>query len=277
MHVPGIPQDPARSTHGFLSPICGVLHRTYGGWGGDYSVGKNNPKGTGFHFLIGKHEGQVVQFADTTLCCWHAPGANHSAVGIEFTGTNAEPLTDWQVRLGAWIISAVSDAHGIDKHTFYNGPTRRPANSGWTTHAAVLGSDHSDTISDADWARMYAHFGPAIRPGTPDEISERDIRRVVAAGLYDSLIRQPNLDGNSSGIRVMFIRKVINFLGGLSDVTLNEQSGDYNDDVYGPVRRFQENVNRMIPGAITTDSPGTVEPQTRFYMALALANIRDTP
>lgn len=165
MRVTGVPFDPARKTNGSLNPYAGVLHRTYGAWQGDYSVGKNAPGGTSFHFLVGKEDGQWVQFADTNAKCGHAPGANSSSIAIEFTGRNEQPLTEWQKRAGAWIIAATSSHHGIPL-TYYDGQ-RRTVVSGWTNHASVAGSDHSDRVTPGDWEQMLAMIHPPPAPVTP--------------------------------------------------------------------------------------------------------------
>jgi hypothetical protein len=101
--VPGIPFDPGKHPQGPLAPTAIVLHRTYGAFGKDgyrsaYAIGKNGRGGTGigFHFLIGKNAGQVVQFYDTAVEAAHAKGANSWSVGIEFDGVNEDVLTDWR-------------------------------------------------------------------------------------------------------------------------------------------------------------------------------------
>lgn len=106
--MPGCPQDPG-VFHGDLKPIAIVLHRTYGAWGGDYSVGKQGI----FHFLLGKDEGNWVQFAPTEVVQYHCNGANFKAVGIEIEGTNDDPLTSWQLaRLGD-VLDWLHAEHGI--------------------------------------------------------------------------------------------------------------------------------------------------------------------
>jgi len=99
--MPGIPHDPT-ATYGGLAPIALVDHRTYGGWGGDYSVGKGARGKIGFQFLVGKEFGQWVQFADTSRLCYHAAGANSWSAGIEVTGVNEDEFTDWQDHSMGW-------------------------------------------------------------------------------------------------------------------------------------------------------------------------------
>jgi hypothetical protein len=168
--VSGVPYDQGKHPQGRLDPTAGILHRTYGlkgrdTYNGAYSIGKNGRSGVGigFHFLIGKNEGQWVQFYETTTKAAHAKGANDWAVGIEFDGVNEDVLTDWQVKCGAHIISRVSAAHGIPL-SYYDGPRKRVA--GWLNHASVPGSDHTDLVTTADWARMAAMWGTPQAPPT---------------------------------------------------------------------------------------------------------------
>lgn len=92
-----------------------VLHRTIGSWPGDYGVGKNrrhDSPGT-FNFLVGQAPGQWVQFYPADVRCSHAAGANAIGPGIEFSGQNGEPLTDWQVEAGGQIITWLAYMYGL--------------------------------------------------------------------------------------------------------------------------------------------------------------------
>lgn len=157
--VPGCPQDPG-VYHGPLAPIAVVLHRTYGAWPGDYSVGKQGI----FHILLGKDEGRWAQFAPTEIVQWHCNGANGKAFGVEIEGTNDEPLTDWQAaRLGD-VLRYARDAHGIPLD--YLDPDSVPRASvhvndgtfrGVISHCSVQTDDgssqHGDFITVADYQR----------------------------------------------------------------------------------------------------------------------------
>lgn len=156
--MPGCPSDPA-TPKGSLTPIAIVLHRTYGQWAGDYSVGKNQGY---FQFLIGQDDGQWVQFMDTNSVAWHANGANFKAFGIELTGTNEDTLTPWQLdRLGA-VLHWASTTHGIPL-TYTDPSVTQPASihvndgnfQGVISHASVQTDDgsaqHSDLITLSDY------------------------------------------------------------------------------------------------------------------------------
>ena len=168
MHVPPCPFDQGLHPQGNLLPSAVILHRTYGKWAGDYSVGKNGRagQGIGFHFLIGKENGKWVQFYDTKVAAAHALGANTWAIGIEFEGTNADRLTEWQARAGAVILNAVTYAHNIPLTYSITGPRRKIY--GCLPHLLVPGSTHTDWVSMGDWQRMkdivVAHRAPAIPP-----------------------------------------------------------------------------------------------------------------
>lgn len=162
------PQDQGR-TYGFLSPVAVVLHRTYGQWGGDYSVIKN---GGLAHFLIGKFDGQWVQFADTNEVQYHCNGANFKAIGIELTGTNDDPLTDWQTTKLGDVLRFLRSAHGIP--LTYVDPAVTPAASIWVngggfsgviSHESVRTDDgsaqHSDEVATVDYSRALSGAIPA--------------------------------------------------------------------------------------------------------------------
>lgn len=112
---------------------------------------------------------------------------------------------------------------------------------------------------------------PAPVPVPQPEVDWAAVRRLAAGSLLQSMKEQPNMDGNSHDIHVAFLRRVLNFLD-VTPVDLNEASFDYNGDVILPVVIFQNNVNKMFPGAIT-DFPGAVHETTRFFMVVALQNI----
>lgn len=158
-----------------------VLHRTYGAWGGDYSVGKQGI----FHFLIGKESGNWVQFAPTENAQWHCNGANMFSVGIELEGTNEEPLTPWQAaRLGD-VVRWISQEHGVPLN--YLDPGSVPYASvhvndgnfhGVLCHASVQTDDgsqqHTDIVTPADWLR-------AISGVVDVALTDEDVQKIAAA------------------------------------------------------------------------------------------------
>lgn len=171
MRVSGVPYEQG-NTHGPLHPIAVVLHRTYGGYAGSKGVAFGSA-GIGFHFLIGKQPGQVVQLADTAQKCWHAAGGNSWSVGIEFEGRNEDALTGWQVEQAAQIISAVAAAHAIPLDWMPPNAGRPPPAGGIRGHVNVPGSNHTDYVTAADWQRIVAAMGGARLP-EDDMFEDRD-------------------------------------------------------------------------------------------------------
>lgn len=170
--------------HGDLSPIAAVCHRTYGGWSGDYAVGKGARGPIGFHFLVGKEAGQWVQFTSTDEVCYHAKGANGWSVGVEVTGTNEDPFTDWQVAACAQIVAWLHETHGIPLD--YVDAGRAGPRAGFVAHNAVAGSDHGDRWG-ANWDRIVAATGGV--DVTPEEHSL----------LWETWQRTKNLEGWAGG------------------------------------------------------------------------------
>lgn len=177
------PQDYA-TPMGSLSPEAVTLHRTYGYWPGDYAVIRNNSL---CQFLIGKDNGNWVQFMDSTAVAYHCNGANFRAVGIELEGTNDDPLTDWQAaRLGD-VLRFLSAEHGIPLD--YLDPNSVPAASVSVNHSGFRGvishvsvatddgsSQHSDEVSVADFQRALGT--PAPTPPEEDDDMKGKLFRV---------------------------------------------------------------------------------------------------
>jgi len=171
VRVAGVEFIQGRHPGGLLVPTAVVLHRTYGSWAGDFSVGKNGRSGQpiGFHFLVGK-SGRAVQFYDTNTVCNHAKGANMWSVGVEFEGRNEDQLTDGQVEAGRRIISAVCQDHDIPLTYVTTGGRRRI--KGCLPHALVPESNHTDFITIDDWSRMFPATipPPYIAPQEDDDM-----------------------------------------------------------------------------------------------------------
>ena len=209
MRVGGVPFDQGKHPRTGLTPTAVVLHRTYGSWAGDYSIGKSGrgKEPIGFHFLIGEDEGRWVQFYDTTVRCNHAAGANDWSVGVEIEGRNEDRLTDWQVRAACWILTAVTGAHNIPRTYTVDG--RRRKLHGVLPHSLVPGSTHTDMVSMADWGRIF----PAppsvtlpVRPvltlgasGPPVEWLRWELAVITGRG------PEMTLDGASFGLRIVHV------------------------------------------------------------------------
>ena len=171
--MPGIPYDQGTEPQGHLTPLGVVAHRTYGSWNGDYGVGLGNKPPVGFHFLVGKADGNWVQFYDTTTRCAHAgtnANGNDISLAIEVEGTNDQPMTQWQVDRCADILRWISDVHGIDVTYRFSTAHDLRADSGVIPHSAVKGSDHSDYWTVDDWDRISAILTPPALPRKDDEM-----------------------------------------------------------------------------------------------------------
>lgn len=176
--MPGIPQDPGSNPRGGFSPIGVVKHETFGGWNGDYSVGVGNADDViGFHFLIGKNEGQWVQFYSIFTKCNHAAGGNSYYVGIEVTGSNDE-MTDWQRRASKAVCSFIMDEGSMPGVHATGG--RQGAFNGFINHLQVLGSDHDDYWHEDD--ANYATSGGAVTVSDDgdDELTEDQAAKLEA-------------------------------------------------------------------------------------------------
>lgn len=145
-----------------------TLHRTVGSWPGDYSVGKNrhhSSPGT-FNFLIGADRDQAVMFYPPEVRCSHAAGANRAGPGIEFSGQNGAPLTDWQIEAGGELIRSLARDYGVPL-VLYSGPRIAVDGSdyrGFVNHASVETEPryrHVDYVTDDEFTRMAGGITPA--------------------------------------------------------------------------------------------------------------------
>ena len=232
MKVTGVPFDQGKHARGVFKPTAIILHRTYGKWSGDYNIGKNGRREgktiapIGFHFLIGKDEGQWVQFYDTAVKCNHAAGGNSWAIGIEISGRNEDPLTDWQVRALRWILTAVCDAHDIPKMYTDTGARRRL--NLCMPHALVPGSTHTDKITRADWDRVFPPASAAPLPTGRPTIKYGDSGRFVDILKWQLAVvtgrgQEITLDGAVLGLHTVHVLQDLDRLlkrGGWGDCTV---------------------------------------------------------
>lgn len=272
MRVSGVPFDQGKHPQGALNPTAVVMHRTYGTLNGDgfksaYSIGKNgrNGLGIGFHFLIGKNEGQWVQFYDTTVKAAHAKGANSWALGIEFDGVNEGPLTDWQVRAGAWIIAVLTREAGIPC-TYYEGPRKQVV--GFLSHVSVPTSTHTDLITREDWDRMMVYVKPdQILEPSPDpapapEVTPNVDLSAIAAGI--DMATKHIVKLGSSGPQVKWAQALLN--NKLENTNLSVD-GNFGPASAAATRIFQRNVKRFFrlnDSQMKVD--GIIGPVTWFWL-----------
>lgn len=185
MRIPGVPYEPGPYPRGAQHPVSVVCHRTDGGWDGDKAVGLGARGGIGFHLLVGREQGQWCQFYDTATRCNHAAGGNTDSIGIEVTGTDDDPMTEWQVQALGHIVAALRDGDGIPVQHLQWGSGRVAAYAGYRDHSQVSGSTHTDGWTPDDWARIVAHLDgdDDMLPGERDALIEvRDnVRALVAA------------------------------------------------------------------------------------------------
>ena len=266
MKVQGVPFDQGNHPQGTLNPTAVVVHRTYGTLEGDgfksaYSIGKNgrNGLGIGFHFLVGKNEGQWVQFYDTQVKAAHAKGANSWAIGIEFDGINEGPLTDWQVRAGAAICSAISAAHGIPL-TYYDGARQQVA--GYLAHASVPTSTHTDRLTREDWDRIAQLAGGAEPPPAPPAPIDPGVDlAAIAAGVADAT--KQVLRRGSKGDAVKFAQAFLNQKLG----TGLKVDGQFGPGTEAAVKQFQTNIRRFFKlSSKQMPVDGIIGPSTWFWL-----------
>lgn len=179
--IPGVPID-VGVWHG--EHVCRpevTCHRTYGAWGGDYSTIKYNGLA---HLLIGKDEGQWVQFAPANIVQWH--DAVNVGYGIEVTGINEDDMTDWQVRCLAYCMPQLENMIGVPRVYSDGSDGWVDVNywNGWHSHNMIIpsggGSQHTNLWKRSDWDRIIQLVeGTGAKPPKPKE-TKHMIYHVVA-------------------------------------------------------------------------------------------------
>ena len=167
---PGCPYDPGDAGIGRNIRVdTPTLHRTIGSWPGDYSVGKHRSHDEGtFQWLVGPEPGQWVQFFPCDRFASHAYGSNEAGPGIEISGQNGEPLTDWQIDALGQILRFLVDEWGVSP-TFTEGDPRvqydTAGPSGFVTHNNVFSDipkyTHHDYITADEFTRAIGGATPA--------------------------------------------------------------------------------------------------------------------
>ena len=195
-----------------LDPVAVVLHRTYGFWIGDMLTLLKG-RVPSVHFLIGKTEGQWCQMVPVNVVANHAARANGWAVGIELTGRNEEPLTDWQVARVAEIAEWLHEKHGIPLAFYYEGG-RVSEFAGWLSHANVHTAPkyrHSDMVTLSDWNRIYELAAPYDVAPTPPVSPPPPLTPIpstevpfVNTKLVTETLPQPLSDANGNGWTIIY-------------------------------------------------------------------------
>ena len=274
MLIGGVPYDRGNHPQGPLHATAVVLHRTYGTLDGDgfrsaYNIGKNGRGGVGigFHFLIGKNEKQWVQFYDTGVEAAHAKGANSWAIGIEFDGVNEGPLTEWQVKAGAWIIAVLTTEAGIPC-TYYEGPRKRV--TGFLSHVSVPTSTHTDRITREDWDRMMVYVkpdqapepAPEPAPTPPPAVAPNVDLAAIAAGI--DLATKHIVKLGSSGTEVKWAQALLNNKLDGADLQVD---GNFGPASQAATRIFQRNVKKFFKlSDRDMKVDGIIGPATWFWL-----------
>jgi hypothetical protein len=134
-------------------------------------------------------------------------------------------------------------------------------------------------------SRSYSVVAGTVRvagvgDAAPPASDPAAIRHRAAGTLLPMIQSMPNLDGGNVGanasIHVANLRKGLDLVNAtsISSNHTNEQMVQYGQDVIDGVLLFQQNMNRIAPGSIK-DFPGAAHETTRWFLAIALENIRD--
>lgn len=167
---PGIPISPLphrRCPSDCLRPTAGLFHRTIGHWPGDYSV-LSAGRVPSVHVLVGQDRGQSVQWYPSEVSVAGAAGANDYAYQVEFSGQNGEPLTAWQLEVGALFVRFCLSL-GIPLNWLPADGRRVFSWSGFLNHANVATTPqytHYNYIATEEFQRM-AGGAPAPVPEKP--------------------------------------------------------------------------------------------------------------
>ena len=166
------------------NPIGIVLHRTEAGYNHLLNSFQSGPKVS--HFLIGKKDGQAVQFVDSKHKAAHVgPGANALYIGVEFESIPArsgykgqdplvilDDLTPFQINIGRDVIEWICRTHFIPKVGPPSSAAWRKCKGHWRGvlgHANVaegsfFHTDHGDTLQAKDFIALGVWPAAGNRP-----------------------------------------------------------------------------------------------------------------
>lgn len=151
MWLDGVPHDPGADSQDRPVAVRAVtLHRTTSPfYTGDYSVGKHRLHSTPgtFNFLVGPDPGQWVQFYRADCRCSHAAGANYAGPGIEITGRNGDPLSDWALYAVGQIVTKLCQLYGFPRSLRVDDPRLWVDQSSYRGAVNHLGVDYPPDIS----------------------------------------------------------------------------------------------------------------------------------
>lgn len=198
---PGIP---VRLNHHMVNPPTALnpsgvtLHRTYGFWVGDqHTLLKGRVPST--HFLVGKESGQWLQMVSARHLANHSNGSNSWSIGIEFSGKNEEPLTQWQLISLSKLIKWTNETFNIPR-ALYPSPGKRVSHfNGWISHGDILSTKpHTDRVTMFDWGTANGMVVATKPPSTPSPVAPPtilDVKEENVLAAYPVPIVTPNAFG----------------------------------------------------------------------------------
>lgn len=186
-----------------MTPLAIVLHRTYpprkkveyDSYPGDYGSIKAKEL---CQFLIGKEEGEYVQFMSTDRVAYHCDGANWKAFGVELSGYNEEPLTEWQIARLHDVLQYGHDHYAIP--LTYADPATTEHASIWVNGGNFRGVISHDSVrtdeaikqADGTWksdqhsdAVTLADFQRAVEGDDMFQDNDRGLLQQIANALND--------------------------------------------------------------------------------------------
>ena len=199
---------------------------------------------------------------------WNGLRYNSSVYGVERENVGYASREPWRPDqdfvagvVHAALIEGRASAQNVCEHKEW-APSRK------IDAHTVNGNDMRHFVGEIHklWAKQYAPEIPQPPPDKPIDYAK--LRRLVATDFGKKMADQPNLDGNSEGVRVALLQQVLNFVSG----TKLEVDGKYGPKTIQAVVNFQNFMNYLSPGVIK-DFPGAVHETTRWMLVASLNQI----
>lgn len=118
--------------------------------------------------------------------------------------------------------------------------------------------------------RGFVTVGNTAAAAKPPPVDWAAIRRVAAGAVYNTLTKCPNVNPREQSLYVSTYKAALNLVG---NAKLNEKDMTYDLPMVAAVTNFQRWMKGL--GAPVNDKEGYAHESTRFYLCVALANIRD--
>lgn len=223
---------------------------------------------------------------------------NQGAIQVEVVGFAAkmQDMSDLDVVwMGTEVVRPLAAATGFKLEApAFVGADQSPANAkakqrfsaaAWNAFNGVCGHQHVPENDHWDpgamridailaFARAPQSLPPVEVPHPPANTDVAQLRRLAAAKYLASVGDLPVPMGMNTpaGLHTVLLQQILNLVFPTASI---KEDGVYGPSTSAHVVVFQALMNKLSPGSIDDAFPGAISAKTKFFLAVALTNIRD--